>query len=163
MTPQTDTATTTNTGTSTGSNAGTEGSGGRRQAAADAYNSARERTSAAYSKTRDAARNAGRSAADRIESNPMAAVLGGLALGAVAGLLLPRTRQEEEWIGPVGRRITDSAREAANAARDAGKQQLGDLADQARDAVKSSANAAAGAAKDTAKAAAEAAKDTAKG
>ena len=152
MTTETSTATTTNSGTESGN-------GRQKNAAADAYESARQRTSAAYSaareragsayeSARDTARSAGRRASDGIEANPMGAVLGGLALGAVAGLLLPRTRQEEEWLGPVGRRITDKAREAANAARETGKQQLSDAAEQAVGALRSSASAAAGAVRD---------------
>jgi hypothetical protein len=75
--------------------------------------------------------------------------------------LLPRTDREEELLGGVGRKINDSAREAARAARESGKAQLDELGlsrdglrgkldeftDRAVGAVKSSAGAAAGAAR----------------
>jgi len=99
--------------------------------AADAYQAARERTSAAYAAARDKAgsayETAGRRAGEGIDSNPVAAVFGGLAIGAVVAALLPRTRREDDMLGTVGRKINDSAREAAAAARDAGRGQLDEL------------------------------------
>jgi hypothetical protein len=91
--------------------------------AADAYRLARERTAAAGSSARDA----GRRTIEGLESNPVAAVIGGLALGAVAAALLPKTRREDALLGDVGRRLTDSAREAARAATDAGRAQIDEL------------------------------------
>ena len=95
--------------------------------AADAYRVARERTASAYEGARSGARDAGRRTLEGIEANPMAAVLGGLALGAVAAALLPKSRREEELFGDVGRRLTDTARDAARAAREAGREQIGEL------------------------------------
>ncbi|HEY0113736.1 MAG TPA: hypothetical protein VGB59_11400 [Allosphingosinicella sp.] len=120
------------------------------QRAAEAYQTARERTAAAYA-------SAGRRTSQGIESNPVAAVAGGLALGAIVAALLPRTQKEEELLGAVGRRINDSARDAARAARESGKQQLDELgltkdgikrrldefSDRAAGAVKKTTNAAA--------------------
>jgi hypothetical protein len=76
----------------------------------------------------DAARKAGQKAAGGVESYPVAALVGGLAIGAVLGALLPRTRQEEELLGSLGDAINQRARDAAAAARDAGQaraEQLG--------------------------------------
>lgn len=147
-----DTTTTTNSGAGNGSGSDRSGK------AAEAYQSARDKTSAAYSSARekagsaygsarDTASGAARRAGEGIESNPMAAVLGGLAVGAIAGLLIPRTRQEKEYLGPVGRRITETAREAAIAAKEAGRQELGGFTDEAVGKLKSSATAAAEAAR----------------
>jgi ElaB/YqjD/DUF883 family membrane-anchored ribosome-binding protein len=150
----------------------TADSGGRiaavRQSAADAFESTRERTSAAYQTAReragsavqgvrDTARSAGTRTAAGIDTNPMAAVVGGLALGLVAGAVLPRTRREQALLGPAGRKIHDSALDAVRAAKDAGRQQidelglsrdavqrrLGEFTDKAVGAVKTSAGAAA--------------------
>lgn len=134
-------------------------------AARQAYESARERTAAAYAAAREKAgsayETAGRRAGEGIDSNPVAAVVGGLALGAIVAALLPRTRAEGEYLGTAGRRLNESAREAARAAREAGRGQLDELG-LSRDglkskldeftgaavgAVKSSAGAAAGAAR----------------
>src|SRR5215210_4797306 len=95
--------------------------------AAEAYRAARERTVSAYEAARGTARSAGRRTVQGVGANPVAAVVGGLALGALAAALLPRTRREQAMLGDVGRRINDSAREAARAAREAGKEQIGEL------------------------------------
>jgi hypothetical protein len=126
---------------------GGEGSGGvlstASSAAADAYRSARERTSAAYAAARERAGAVSQRTAESFDSAPIAAVIGGLALGAIAGALLPRTRREEELFGSVGRRINDGARDAVRAARDAGRDQLDGFTDRAVSALRSSAGAAA--------------------
>ena len=153
----------TGSGGSGGSGGGTGETGrlgGVRQSAAEAYESARERTTSAYQTARERAGGAYQSAARRtsegIETNPVAALLGGLALGAIAGALLPRTQREEELLGPAGRKVTDTAREAARAAKEAGRQQIDELGlsrdgvqrrlneftDKAVGAVRSSAGAA---------------------
>jgi hypothetical protein len=75
----------------------------------------------------EAARAARRKAAEGVESFPVAALVGGLALGAALGALLPRTRQEEELLGSIGGAINDRAKEAVDAARDAGQAKLGEL------------------------------------
>jgi len=151
----------------TNSGAGSDGNdaGGRAAAARQAFESAREKTAAAYATARERAgsayETAGRKTSQGIDSNPVAAVFGGLAIGAVVAALLPRTSREEELLGPVGRKITDSARDAARAAKEAGRGQLdelglsrdglqsklNDFTDKAVGAVKSSAGAAAGAAR----------------
>jgi ElaB/YqjD/DUF883 family membrane-anchored ribosome-binding protein len=115
-----------------------------RQSAADAYQTARQRTASVYSSARDTAASAGRRTADGIDGNPMAALVGGLALGAIVGVLVPLSRQERQLFGSTGRRLNDTAREALIAARDAGKEQLDGFTDQALGAVKASASAAAG-------------------
>lgn len=65
----------------------------------------------------------------RVEGSPLAAVAAGVVLGAVAGALLPRTDREVEVLGPIGSKIGHAAAEAAKAARDAGKEQLGVLSE----------------------------------
>ncbi|MGZ8352631.1 MAG: hypothetical protein ACXWUJ_05950 [Allosphingosinicella sp.] len=144
---------------------GNEGTGGRTAAARQAFESARERTAAAYATARERAgsayETAGRRTSEGIDSNPVAAVIGGLAIGAIVAAVLPRTGREDELLGTVGRKINDGAREAARAAKDAGRGQLDELGlnrdglrskldeftDRAVGAVKSSAGAAAGAAR----------------
>ena len=117
-----------------------EGRESRVPAARQAYESARERTAAAYAAARERAgtayEKAGRRAGDGIDANPVAAVVGGLALGAIVATLLPRTRREDALLGTVGRKLNDGAREAARAARDAGRGQLDELG-LSRDGLKS--------------------------
>lgn len=127
-----------------------------RERAGDAYSSARERASQAYGSARENASYARQRTAQGIDANPAAALVGGLALGALIGAILPRTRREEELFGDYGRRVNERAREAALAARDAGtskldelgfnretaKQKLDELTSSAGEAARSSATAA---------------------
>ena len=87
---------------------------------------------------RDAAREAARRTAEGIEANPLAVLVGGVAIGVLAGALVPRTEQEGKLLGPIGKRINDTASGAAQAARDAGKAELDSLGlnkEAARDQV----------------------------
>jgi hypothetical protein len=81
----------------------------------------------ALDSTRQTARDAARRTAEGIEANPISVLVGGVALGVLAGALLPRTEQEGKLLGPVGKRLTDTATGAAQAARDAGKAELDSL------------------------------------
>jgi len=88
--------------------------------------------------TKETAREAARRTAEGIEANPLAVLVGGVALGVLAGAVLPRTDQESKLLGPVGKRLTDTASGAAQAARDAGKAELDSLGlnkEAARDQV----------------------------
>ncbi|HYE29096.1 MAG TPA: hypothetical protein VEA61_12820 [Allosphingosinicella sp.] len=131
MTSTTDERPATASATNRGAAAGGADGSGRVRGAREAYESARERTAAAYAAARERAgsayRNAGRRAGDGIVANPVAAVFGGLALGAIVAALLPRTQREDALLGDVGRRLNDGAREAARAAREAGRGQLDEL------------------------------------
>jgi hypothetical protein len=80
----------------------------------------RERAIAAYDNARELTR-------DRIDSAPILALGGGLALGALIAAFLPKTETEERLMGPLGSRITDGARAAASAAKDAGREKLSEL------------------------------------
>jgi len=144
------TQSTNKSGTGSGANGGTGGAdsgGGALSAvstkAADAYQAALDRTSAAYSAARERAGSVGQRTAESIDAAPMAAVVGGLALGAIAGALLPKSEREGQLLGTAGRRLTDTARQAVQAARDAGKDQIDGFTDRAVGALKSSADAAA--------------------
>ena len=87
-----------------------------RTAAVDAYDSARERASQVRART-----------SDGIDEAPLIALAGGLAVGVLLAALLPRTEQEDKLLGPIGGRIPGSAREAVEAAKDAGREKLNEL------------------------------------
>lgn len=72
----------------------------------------------------DVAHDAAQRATDTIETNPLAVLAGGLALGAVVGALLPRTAQETRTLAPLGKKLSAAAAAAATTARDVGKEQL---------------------------------------
>lgn len=114
-----------------------------------AFDSAREKTAAAYSTSvdkttealgsaRERASAAAHKAAEGIEEYPVAALVGGLALGAIAAAFLPTSRAEGNLLRPLGTKMGDAAKLAAQAAREAGQAQLGELGlskDHAREQV----------------------------
>ena len=91
-----------------------------RQQSSPSSPSTRERAIEAYESTRDRAR-------EGVDGSPLLALGGGLALGALIAALLPKTRTEDRLLGSVGGRITDTARTAADAAKEAGREKLAEL------------------------------------
>ena len=115
-----------------------------RERAIDAYDSARERTR------------------DRIDTSPLLALGGGLAIGALLAAILPRTRAEDRLLGDAGGRITGGARDAFDAAREAGREKLAELnitRDAGKGAVQSLVDGLTEAARTSGKAALEAARN----
>jgi ElaB/YqjD/DUF883 family membrane-anchored ribosome-binding protein len=125
--------------------------------AEDAIKTARTKAEKAATATRANANMAAQKTAQTLDQNPIAAVLGGLALGAIAAALLPKTKREGELLGKTSDRIRSTTSKAAKAARDAGKDQLDafglntdaakdqlrNLVEKLGDAAKSATNAAA--------------------
>ncbi|MFP5330345.1 MAG: hypothetical protein ACLGHC_09470 [Alphaproteobacteria bacterium] len=120
----------------------TTSSGSRdlRQRAIDAYESAWDSTSGAT-----------RRAGDAIAEAPLVALGAGLAVGALVAALIPTSRRERELLGPYAERVSDAAREAADAARQAGSEKLRELgltpdavAEKASEAARHTAQAALG-------------------
>lgn len=88
----------------------------------DAYGKISERVAAAYTAAREKTAGVG----EKLEANPLAALLGGIAIGAIAGALLPRLEKEKELLAPLGEKIGDAARAALEAGRTAGTDALND-------------------------------------
>ena len=105
----------------------TDQEAGTRNRAAEALETARERTVSAYEAARERTTDVTRQVTSQMSIYPVGAVIGGLAVGALLGVLLPRTRRETEWFGDTGRRITDAARDAAQKGFDAGKDRVEQL------------------------------------
>jgi ElaB/YqjD/DUF883 family membrane-anchored ribosome-binding protein len=132
MTITTTDGTTGTTGTSGTSTSGVTGrvrdaAGSAKSAASNAYSSTRERTSALYGSARERASGAVSTSRDTIESNPVVAIAGGLALGAILGAVLPTSRREQELLGDVGSRVNDAAKGVASSAVEAGRSQVDEL------------------------------------
>ena len=106
-----------------------------RGGAAGVLETARERTASAYETARDRASEVTRQATEQMSVYPVAAVVGGFALGALIATLLPRTEREEKLLGKTGRRITGAAREAAQRGIDAGKSQIEEIRSRAAQKV----------------------------
>lgn len=116
----------------------------------------RQRAIEAYDSARDRVAGAGRKAGDTFNEAPLIALAGGLAAGALIAALLPKSKAEQKLLGPVGERLTGTAKAAADAAREAGSQRLEELGltrDAGVDTIKSILKGAGDAARTSAQAA----------
>ena len=123
--------------------------------------SARERTTDYAGRARARASDVSQRAVQGYDENPLTGALLGVAAGALLGLLLPRTRREDELLGETRDRLADAAKAAARAAAETAKQQLDDkglnfdtakaklaeVGQQAKDVARSAAESAASEAK----------------
>lgn len=80
----------------------------------------------AYSTAVDKASSTTREVLSTVEANPLVALLGGLALGAAAGALLPRGDKEKALLAPLGEKLATAASAAIAAGREAGTQAFQD-------------------------------------
>jgi ElaB/YqjD/DUF883 family membrane-anchored ribosome-binding protein len=132
MTITTTDGTTGTAGSTSGSTSGVTGrvrdaAGSAKSAASNAYSTTKDRTSALYGGARERASGAISTGRDTIESNPVVAIAGGLALGAILGAVLPTSRREQELLGDVGSRVNDAAKGVASSAVEAGRSQVDEL------------------------------------
>ena len=132
-----------------------------RERTSEKWDSARERTADYASRARVRASDARQRTAQGYDEHPLTAALVGVAAGALIGLLLPRTRRENELLGETRDRLADAARSAARAAADTAKQQLdekglnvdaakaklAEVGQQAKDVARNAAKTAASEAK----------------
>jgi len=123
----------------------TESESTNRGRASDALSSARERTLSAYEAARGRTRETARQVTDQMAVYPLGAVIGGLAVGAVLGFLVPATRREAQLLGATGRKLNAAAREAAQKGIDAGRERIDSLAGKAVTKVGSAVAEAVGA------------------
>jgi ElaB/YqjD/DUF883 family membrane-anchored ribosome-binding protein len=107
--------------------------------------------------SRALAKKAGDTTTQTIDKNPLVIVAGGLAIGAIVGMLLPKTDREKKVLGKAGKIVNDTAKRATDAAKQAGKsrvdelglnadsmrEQFRDLVGKASEAVKAAGKAAA--------------------
>lgn len=67
------------------------------------------------------------------QENPLGLALGGVAVGFVAGLLVPSTRVEDEKIGPIADQVKEKAKETGQEAMDRGREVVREAADSAKE------------------------------
>jgi ElaB/YqjD/DUF883 family membrane-anchored ribosome-binding protein len=140
----------------------TQSTAAARAKASEAYEKGKGAAASGVQQSRELARKAKDKTSDGIDKNPLAIILGGIAIGAIVGALLPRTERETKVLGKAGKKLNKKARKMAEAAKAAGKDQvesLGlngdalrlqfrDLVSKAAVAVKAASQAATDAAKE---------------
>ena len=102
----------------------TQGAGTVRDRAAEVLEAARDRTRSAYETARSRTRDTARQVTDQMAIYPVGAVIGGLAVGAILGFLVPRTKRETELLAKTGKRLVEAGREAAQKGLDAGRERV---------------------------------------
>ena len=70
----------------------------------------------------------GDSASSQVAANPLIALAGGIAVGAVIAALLPQTNRESDLLKPAGDRLNEAGRSVADKAREASKAKVDQLA-----------------------------------
>jgi gas vesicle protein len=106
----------------------------KKQAVGDRLSSAKNAVTGSAASTQDGPRKAIGMAQD----NPIGLAIGAVAIGFVAGSLLPGTRLEEERIGPMATQVREQVSDVASEAVEHGKQVAQDAAEAAADAAKDS-------------------------
>lgn len=74
-----------------------------------------------------------------IEANPLSVLVGGVALGVLAAAFVPRSERETQLLGTVGKRLTDSAKGAIDAAKETARSEF-DILGLSRAAAKGQAS-----------------------
>ena len=77
-------------------------------------------------------------AAGVAQENPLGLALGGVAVGFIAGMLVPASRVEDEKIGPMADQVKDQIKETGQEAMERGKE----VAQQAAESAKETAQEA---------------------
>ena len=76
-----------------------------------------------------------RKAAGLAQENPLGLAVGALAVGFLAGMLIPSSRVEDEKLGPMADKVKDQAKETGQEALEHGKQVAQSAAQSAADTV----------------------------
>jgi len=76
-----------------------------------------------------------RDASSDLSSNPAVLLAGGVAIGVVIGMLLPRLQREREVLEPVGRKLAERATATVQAIKETGREEIESLL-PSRDATK---------------------------
>ena len=71
------------------------------------------------------------------EENPLGLAVGSIAVGFLAGMLIPSTRVEDERIGPLADDVKDRAKQTGQEALERGKQVAQDAAETAKESAQS--------------------------
>ena len=105
----------------------TRSSTAAREKAAVTFKKSKAAATAGVEQSRVMAHQAKAKTSAGIDKNPLAIVLGGIAIGAIVGAMLPRTERETKVLGKAGKKLNKKARKMAEAAKVAGMSQVDSL------------------------------------
>ena len=84
---------------------------------------------------REEVREGAQRAVGMVQENPLGLAIGGLAVGFLAGMIVPRTKVEDERLGPVADQVKQQVRETGEEALEHGKQIAQETAETAQQAA----------------------------
>ncbi len=142
----------------TATTAAKEASATAKRSASAAVDKSKAAASRSVKSSKALAKKAGETTSQTIDKNPLAILAGGLAIGAIAALLIPTTKREQKALGKAGKKINKTAKRVVEAAKSAGKEKVDNLGlnqDSMRDQFRDLVNKASEAVKAAGKAAAD--------
>lgn len=128
-----------------------------KEAVSDKVQSVKEKVTGVTGRVSDAtpdgdeAKQQARHAVGIAQENPLGLAIGSVAIGFLAGMLVPSTRVEQEKIGPVAHQVREQVTETAQTAVEHGKQVAHDAAQAATETAKHSGQEHAGQVQDEAR------------
>lgn len=97
------------------------------------------------------------------QENPLGLAIGGVAAGFLVGMLLPRTKIEDERVGPIADQVKESAAETGHEALERGREVASEVAEEAVEGAKEVGQHAVETAKESGHEQAEELKDSVRG
>ena len=107
-------------------------------------------------------RDGARQAVGVAQENPIGLAIGGVAVGFLAGMLIPSTRIENERVGPVADQLKETAKETGQEALERGKEVAKEAASTAKETARDQAQELASSAQENAQHSAEQARHEAR-
>ena len=111
----------------------TDVSGRAKEAISGKVGSVRDRVSGSTPDSGEV-KDGARQAVGVAKENPLGLAIGGVAVGFVAGMLVPTTKVENEKIGPIADQVKEKARETGQEAVEGAKEVAGQAAETAKEA-----------------------------
>jgi len=111
----------------------TDVTGRAKEAVSDRVESVRSKVTGSTPDS-DQVKQGARQAAGMAQENPLGLAVGAVAVGFVAGMIVPSTKIEDERIGPIADQMKDKAREAGQEAVERGKDVAQQTAETAQEA-----------------------------
>lgn len=99
----------------------------------------KERTKASASEKLDSVKGKANRLSSTAQENPLGVAAGGVALGLLAGLVVPSSKVEEEKLGPAGEELRQQAAKTSQEALERGKQVAQQAAQTATETAKEEA------------------------
>ena len=115
-----------------------------KESVADKRDQVKERITGAGSRVGDATPDAGevkqgaKRAVGVAQENPIGLAIGSVAVGFVAGMLVPTTRVEDDKLGPVADQVKERVKETGQEALERGKEVAQDAAESAKETAQES-------------------------